>query len=181
MSFGEKLKIIQNFEAELPMTAEEFRAKMNAKIDREPPGFFSDAYDAWRTHKNDFKGLVEENTIIFKHRHGFLSGLLSLPLVKVSYQPAGKHVAVKTNINAFKGPMIIIVIVAALALVSILAQFVFAAAGVESELTNIPVVIGAMIGLCIAPFIVMRLAIHLLRKKIDQELYEVDQKTTFYR
>jgi hypothetical protein len=181
MSFAEKLKITQNFEAELPMSAEEFQAKMNDKIDREPPGFFSDALDAWRTHKNDFKGLVEANTIIFKHRRGFFSGLISLPHVKVSYQPSGKNVSVKTNINALKGPMTIIVIVAALALASVLIQWFISFAGVESELTHMPAVLGAMIGMCLAPFIVMRLSVYFLKKKIEQELYLVDQKTTFYR
>ena len=175
----EKLKLVQHFEAELRMTPEEFRTQMNEKIDREPPGFFSDSFDAWRSHKNDFKGLVEQDTIVFKHRNKMFNQVLSIPMIHVSFLPQGKNLAVKTTINAFTGVFMVLQIVGFVGFFAILFAMLTQGIRNEAELTYVIAPIVAALFFIIIPYIAMRWSLNQVKKKINEKLYPLDSKSSF--
>jgi hypothetical protein len=171
-----KLKIIQQFKTELNFSIEEFVGMMKNKIDYSSFGFMSDATDVMSGSDNDFKGLVSENNFKFKHQRKMFSGNKSIPLVTGSIEQKGNKLEVITEINAFQGPLkflfflVLIGVVINAVLISIWLK--------EDNAIAINMIAPTLIGMIAFPlfvYLVMRLSISGVKRKIEQQLFNLEK------
>ncbi len=172
----EKLKLIQYFNSELTTSKEEFLEMIKEKVDQEKPGFLSDSFDAWTSHKNKFKGIIENNKIVFKRRQTFFNTIACIPEATITISEIGSQINVITKINGLKGPLLILSI---FTLIAIPINLFFAirlmnhSEMIENNLLLIMLFVPSLMFFKV--YIFMRIGIGSLKKRISAELYKLVQ------
>lgn len=168
--FLEKLKLVQYFNSELTMSKDEFMEMMKEKIDQEKLGFLSDSFDAWTSHKNNFKGVFTNDKIIFKGRQSFFNKLSNIPQATITFQENYKNTTVITKLSGLRGQLLIMLIFVLIANLFVLILIM------NSRIPFQPIfpTIFGLTSMLLFVYMFARIGISGLRKKISQELYKIE-------
>jgi len=136
----------------------------------------SDSFDAWTSHKNKFKGIIESDKIVFKRRQSFFNAITSIPEATITISEIGSQINVITKTNGLKGQLLILSI---FTLIAIPVHLFFAirlmnhSEMIENNLLLIMIFVPSLMFFNV--YIFMRIGIGSLKKRISADLYKLVQ------
>ncbi|MBL7899717.1 MAG: hypothetical protein JNJ99_14355 [Crocinitomicaceae bacterium] len=170
-----KLKIIQQFRSELNFSIDQFVGMMKSKVDYSTFGFFSDATDVMSGSENDFKGMISETQFRLKHKRKMFSGNLSIPMVSGSVEQKGNRLEIKTEINAFQGPLKFLFF---LVIISWLINLVLIGVWLKEDTVLAKnMIFPAVMAMIIFPlfvYLIMRLSVSGVKRKMEKHLFKLE-------
>lgn len=107
----EKIKLIDFLETELELQKNEFTNRLSKIVDQGSTNSITDIFDMFSSSKNEYKGTVDFSKFKIKRKKKFFDMNITFPVAKGVLNQKGDVLFIKTEINAFKGIMIIFFIV----------------------------------------------------------------------
>ena len=104
--FLKKLRLIESLTTEVEVQQSEFIAKFKACVDEGGTGVFSDAFDAFSSSKNEYKGYVRLENFKIKRRKRLFDMNMSMAVAEGTFKQNDDTLIIETEINAFTGMMI---------------------------------------------------------------------------
>ncbi|KGL63323.1 hypothetical protein [Polaribacter sp. Hel1_85] len=103
----EKIKLIDFLETELEIPKNEFTNRFSKIVDEGSTNSLFDMFDIFSSSKNEYKGEIEFSRFKIKRKKKFFDMNIIFPVAKGFLNQKDDKLFIKTEINAFKGIMII--------------------------------------------------------------------------
>lgn len=170
--FLKKLKLIDYLNTELEIDKHDFVNRLKANVDEGGTGMFSEAFDAFSSSKNEYKGHVGLDDFKIKRRRKFFDMNMNLAIAKGTYEQRENNLIINTEINGFSGMMI--PFYGFLIVFYLIFIFVFSTAeNIEGNMDffALPFIIihaAFMFGI---PYFIMRRSVSRMKHELEREFY----------
>jgi hypothetical protein len=170
--FLEKLRLIEYLTTELEIQKSDFLKNFKHHVDEGDIGYFSGAFDAFSSSKNEYKGHVGNENFKIRRRRKFFDTNMNLATAKGIYRQKGNNLIIETEINGFSGMMIPMYIF----LIIFYSIFIFGFFMADNIEGGDQVFVGPFIFIHALfmfgiPYFIMRRSVHRLKHELEREFY----------
>ncbi|MBK3515964.1 hypothetical protein [Carboxylicivirga marina] len=167
-----KLKLLAFLKTELEISKHDFISRLRTTVDEGETGMFAEAFDAFSSSKNEYKGHVGFDGFKIKRRRRFFDMNMNLAIAKGSYIQHGDKLLIDTEINGFRGMMIPFYI----GLIIVYAIIFIAFLSVDNIEGNmdymaIPFIIIHAVFMGGIPYLMMRRSVSRMKHELEREFF----------
>lgn len=172
-----KLKLKDSFEIEIPIEQDLFVERLTSIVDKGDTSIFSNISDVFSSSKNDYRGMVSNNSFSLKRKRKMFDMNINFAVAKGEFKQEIDQLKIKTDINAFNGPLKVFFFIIPVFYCVFLSAFFFSSNKTESiQFVFVPFIIvhaSFMLGI---PYMMMRKSVGKMKKELERELYFLTKK-----
>ena len=174
--FLEKLKWVQYLNTELEIPKNEFVIHFKNYVDEGDIGFFSGAFDAFSSSKNEFKGHVGFNDFKIKRRRRFFDMNMNLAIAKGIYRQKGDRLIIETEINGYSRMIPYYVFLLVFYSIFIFGFFMADNINGDEQFFGGPFIFFHALFMFGIPYFMMRNSAQRLKHELEREFYYMTKK-----
>lgn len=168
-SILKRLKLIDYLTTEIPINKKDFVEKLKMNVDQ---GEISISFlEAFSSSKNEYKGLVTDESFKIRRRRRFFDRSMSLAVVEGSFIQKDDLLIIESTINGFRGIFIFFVVLVLVSYVGFIVAFIFSDIPGNMEWFMVPFIfIHASIMLGI-PYFTMRRGVSKMKYDLERDFH----------
>ena len=171
--FLRKIRLIDNFDIELEIDKNDFFKILQNNVDEKQSDFF----DAFSVSKNEYKGIVTQDNFEIKRKRRFFDMNLNFSKAKGTIIQNDSKLIIDTEINAFQGQMMFMLIfLIVFYLIFIIAFYTADRINGNSPVIAFPFILIHALFMFGIPYLMMRRSVSRMKYDLERDLFFMTKK-----
>lgn len=173
-----KLKLIDTQQTELEINKSDFIKNLGRIVDDGNSNFISDFFDLFSRSNNEYKGSVNFSNFKISRRRRLFDMGISFPTVKGEIEQKGDNLLITSEINAFKGIMVLFIFFILLVYIIAIVAMFFSNTPDNNGVNfiAIPLILLHACFMLGIPYLVLRRSVKRFKYDFERELFYLTKK-----